>query len=49
MDKANLLDLLSRYEETIAEQGKLIAKLVNENFEQENLINSLMKEYVGEP
>jgi hypothetical protein len=48
MDKTELLNLLAQYEDTIAEQGKLIAKLINENFEQENLINSLMKEYVGE-
>jgi hypothetical protein len=49
MDKTDLLDLLTRYEETIAEQGKLIVKLINENFELDNLVNSLMNEYVGEP
>jgi len=49
MDKTELLDLLAQYEDTIAEQSKLIAKLVNENFELYNLVNSLMKEYVGEP
>lgn len=29
--------------EIIEKQNNLIAKLVNENFEQENLINELMK------
>ena len=34
-----LLDIIDR-------QNTLIAQLVNENFEQENLINVLMKDYV---
>jgi len=49
MDKNELLGLLAQYEDTIAEQGRFIAKLMNENFELDNLVNSLMKEYVGEP
>ncbi len=48
MDKTELLNLLAQYEDTIAEQGKVIAKLMNENFELDNLVKSLMKEYVGE-
>ena len=34
-----LLDIIDR-------QNTLIAQLVNENFEQENLINVLMKDYI---
>ncbi|MGB4018957.1 MAG: hypothetical protein WBK78_05615 [Syntrophomonadaceae bacterium] len=34
-----LLDIIDR-------QNELIAQLVNENFEQENLIDVLMKEYI---
>lgn len=34
-----LLDIIDR-------QNELIAQLVNENFEQENLINVLMKDYI---
>ena len=49
MDKAELLSLLAQYEDTIAEQGKTIAKPMNENFELDNLVNVIMKEYVGEP
>ncbi len=45
---AELLNLLAQYENTIAEQGKAIAKLMNENFELYNLVKSLMDEYVGE-
>lgn len=48
MDKTELLNLLAQYEDTITEQGKVIAKLMNENFELDNLVKSLMKEYVGE-
>lgn len=48
MDKTELLNLLAQYEDIIAEQGKVIAKLMNENFELDNLVKSLMKEYVGE-
>jgi hypothetical protein len=33
-----LLDIIDR-------QNTLIAELVNENFEQENMINELMKDY----
>jgi hypothetical protein len=36
--------VITRQEEVIARQNKLIAKLANENFEQENMINVLMQE-----
>lgn len=40
----HLLKVITRQEEVIARQNKLIAKLANENFEQENMINVLMQE-----
>ena len=40
----HLLEVITRQEEVIARQNKLIAKLANENFEQENMINVLMQE-----
>ncbi len=39
-----LLEVVTRQEEIINEQNKLIAKLVNENFEQESLIGELLKQ-----
>ena len=39
-----LLDLLQRQEETIAIQNDMIAKLVNENLEKENMLNVLANE-----
>lgn len=42
---SDLLDLLNKQEETIETQNKMIAKLVNENLEQENMINVLMNEF----
>jgi len=41
-----LFEIITRQEEVINEQNKLIAKLANENFEQENFINALMKHEV---
>jgi len=38
-----LFEIITRQEEVINEQNKLIAKLANENLEQENFINVLMK------
>ena len=39
-----LLDLLQKQEETIAIQNDMIAKLVNENLEKENMLNVLANE-----
>lgn len=41
-----LFEVITRQEEVINEQNKLIAKLANENLEQENFINVLMKHEV---
>lgn len=41
-----LLEVVARQEEVIKEQNKLIAKLANEAFEQENFIDELMKEKI---
>lgn len=41
----HLLELVKKQEEVIEKQNELISKLANENFEQENLINVLMKDY----
>ncbi len=40
----DLLDLLQEQEETIAIQNNMIAKLINENLEKENMINVLTEE-----
>ena len=42
MNLKTALELL----EIIDQQNTLIAQLVNENFEQENFISTLMKDYV---
>ncbi len=39
-----LLELLENKEEIIKKQNNLIAKLVNENLEQDNMINVLISE-----
>jgi len=44
----HLLEVVERQEDVIGKQNELIAKLVNENFEQENFINVLMKEQVDD-
>ena len=41
-----LLELISKQADTIVKQNEIIDKLVNENYEQENLINVLMRENV---
>jgi len=41
-----LFEIITRQEEVINEQNKLIAKLANENLEQENFINVLIKHEV---
>lgn len=43
-----LLELINQQTETIAKQNDIIAKLTNESFEQENLINVLMRERIDE-
>lgn len=42
----DLFEIITRQEEVINEQSKLIAKLANENLEQENMINVLMQEHI---
>lgn len=43
-----LLDLLKTQQDTINKQNKMIAKLLNENVEKENMVNVLMTEFEGE-
>lgn len=38
-----LFEIITKQEEVVNEQNKLIAKLTNENLEQENMINTLMQ------
>lgn len=45
---AHLLELIEKQEETISKQNNIIAKLVNETAEQENLIKVLMRERTDE-
>ena len=42
----HLLEVITKQEEVITRQNDLIAKLANENFEQENMINVLMQESI---
>ena len=46
--KADLMNLKTALEllDIIDRQNRLIAELVNENFEQENMINVLMQEHL---
>lgn len=39
-----LLDIIDKQEEMIKKQNELIAKLVNENAEKENMINELLQQ-----
>ena len=48
MSGCSVLEVIERQEQIIAEQNEMIAKLVNENIEQENMINVLMQEHLGE-
>lgn len=41
----HLLELIDKQGDTISKQNEIIAKLANETFEQENLINVLMREH----
>lgn len=43
----DLLDIIEKQDEMICKQNKLMAKLVNENMEKENMINILMQEQEG--
>jgi hypothetical protein len=40
----DLLEIIEKQDEVIRKQNNLIAKLTNENLEQENTINVLMKQ-----
>ena len=40
----DLLDIIDKQEEMIKKQNDMIAKLVNENMEKENMINELAKQ-----
>ncbi len=44
----SVLEAIEQQKEIIAKQNEIIAKLVNENVEQENIINELMKNYLNE-
>ena len=41
----DLLEIIEKQDEMICKQNKLMAKLVNENMEKENMINILMTEF----
>ena len=40
----DLLEIIEKQEEMISKQRETIAKLVNENIEQENMINKLIQQ-----
>lgn len=40
----DLLEIIEKQDDMIKKQNKLIAKLVNENAEKENMINELMQQ-----
>lgn len=44
----SVIEVIEQQEQIIAKQSEMIAKLVNENVEQENIINELMKGYLDE-
>ena len=46
--KLELLEIIEKQKQMIDKQDKLIAELVNQNAEQENMINELMKEIVAQ-
>ena len=39
-----LLEIMEKQDEVIRNKDKLIAKLINENMEKENMIDTLLKE-----
>ena len=43
----DLLEIIEKQDGMICKQNELIAKLVNENMEKENMINVLMQEQEG--
>jgi hypothetical protein len=43
---AELLQLIEHLQNTVSTQNELIASLLNENAEQENMINIMMKEHI---
>lgn len=47
MLKLELLDIIEKQKEMIDKQNELIVELVNQNAEQENMINELMKEVIA--
>lgn len=46
--KLELLEIIEKQKEMLEKQNKLIAELVNQNAEQENMINELMKEVIAQ-
>ena len=48
MSGCSVLEVIEQQERIIAEQNEMILKLVNENVEQENMINVLMKEHIDD-
>ena len=44
----SVLEIIDQQKEIIEKQNEMIAKLVNENVEQEGIINELMKGYLDE-
>jgi len=45
---SELLELIDQQEQIIIKQKEIITRLVNENVEQENMINELLKGYLDE-
>lgn len=43
---SSILEIIEQHKEIIEKQNEMIAKLANENVEQENMINELMKGYL---
>ena len=41
-----LLSIIDHLENIVSKQSSAIAKLINENLEQENIINVMMQEHV---
>ena len=48
MSGCSVLEIIEQQKEIIEKQNEMIAKLVNENVEQEGMINELMKNYIDE-
>lgn len=48
MSGCSALEIIDQQKEIITKQNEMIAKLVNENAEQESVINELMKSYLDE-